>query len=139
MEIEIENRLDAMIPCLERVEAYLKQQGVELENRLSIGLCLEEILINTIRYGYPKERTGKIHIALHASREALHLEITDDAVPFNPLEASASNAQTPLAERPIGGLGIPLLHHFCDEIRYAHLAQGNRITLKKYLGTAHGN
>ncbi len=144
MKIEIENRLDAIASCLEHLETYLKQRGVARNMRFVMRLCLEELLVNTIRYGYPAGQRGKIRIILRGG-PALLVEITDDAIPFDPLrEAPEINRRAPPAER-VGGLGIFFLRHFCDEIRYTRLAGGNRITLKKHLGskpgmgTDHGN
>lgn len=106
-----------------------------LSNRLE--LSLDELLTNTISYGYKdspdqhKEITIKIN-PLHQSdleKKLLQITITDDAVAFDPTMPKNVDLESDLEDRPIGGLGIHLVKTFMETVSYKRINNQNILTL----------
>lgn len=134
MKFAIYNRLEEIPPLSERVEAYMAKDGISPETAMTANLCLEELLTNTIKYGYRDDQVHEIGIDVSLENEELTIEIVDDAAPFDPTsDAPAPDIDASIEERPIGGLGIFLVTSFTDSIRYNRLQNRNRLTLKKRL------
>jgi len=134
MKFTINNRLADIPPLADQVDAYMTDEGVSLETIMTTNLCLEELLTNTIKYGYGDNRIRQIDIDMRLLDGELTIEIVDDAAPFDP----TSDAQTPdidatIEERPIGGLGIFLVTNFTDSMQYNRELNRNRLILKKRL------
>ncbi|BBL75538.1 ATP-binding protein [Methylomagnum ishizawai] len=101
---------------------------------MQINLVLEEIIVNTIDYGYPDGRAGRIEVVLEADASAIHIQIEDDADAFDPFaEAPRPDIAAVLADRPIGGLGVHLVRHYMDVCAYRRVPGRNLISLVKRL------
>ncbi len=57
MKLTIHNRLEAIPPLAEKVAAYLGNARVSSESIMTTNLCLDELLTNTIQYGYSDSET----------------------------------------------------------------------------------
>jgi len=98
---------------------------------LNLNLVLEELVTNTIFYGYTdtNEHTIRIHLTLETTD--LTIVVTDDAIAFNPLQAAEPDINQALEERAIGGLGIHLVRKIMDDVCYERVDEKNILTLKK--------
>ena len=114
---------------LERMEKY---PGFPAALLPKLDLVLDELLTNTISYGYADEAEHWITIRLSWQPDKLTVELEDDARPFNPLERATPDLNVPLEERSIGGLGIHLVRHMTDraEYQYSHGKNRLRLTIK---------
>jgi anti-sigma regulatory factor (Ser/Thr protein kinase)/class 3 adenylate cyclase len=101
----------------------------------AINLSLDELLTNTISYGYDDEAEHLIDIAISVNRDRLTVTIRDDARPFDPTEAAAPDLDAGIDERPIGGLGIHLVRAMMDRVEYRYIQGHNELTLTKLLKT----
>lgn len=134
MLFRIRNRLDEIPPLAERVEAYMVEEGIEPEVIMTTNLCLEELLTNTIEYGYGHKEPREIDIQLGLDGGELTIEIVDDAAPFDPTnEAPTPDLDASMEDRSIGGLGIFLVTSFTDSMQYTRRQERNHLTLKKRL------
>jgi len=137
----VKNRLEE-IP---RLHAMLAERanplGLSPDVRHALELSLDELLTNTISYGFPEGGEHDIVVRLQVDGErVVTLEIEDDGRPFNPLERPAPDTAAPLDERPIGGLGIHLVKQLMDEVRYRRHGAHNIVTLtKRNDGKTHGD
>ncbi|WP_276358381.1 ATP-binding protein [Cohnella caldifontis] len=95
-------------------------------------LCCEELLTNTILYGYPDGRTPRsIVLEVASGRESVVITLSDDAMPYNPLLGSDPDLTLGVEDRPIGGLGVYFVKQIMDEVRYELTEKGNRLILRK--------
>jgi anti-sigma regulatory factor (Ser/Thr protein kinase) len=66
------------------------------------------------------------------------MTITDTGRPFDPASAPPPDLGGSARERPVGGIGIHLIHASMDEVHYHAEPRGNRLVLvKKLQGRAH--
>ena len=103
--------------------------------RRSVSVALDELLNNTIAYGFAGRGGGggAVTIDVELRPDRLCVTLTDDGKPFNPLEMSAPDTTLPVAERQIGGLGIHLARQLMDEVAYQRRADRNVVSLAKLL------
>ena len=93
------------------------------------NLILEELVLNTLTYGDASGLT-EIDLALDSKDHALTIRLTDDGSPFNPLTDSPKPDVTlPLAERPIGGLGVYLVRAMSEDLEYRRENNQNHLKL----------
>ncbi len=97
-----------------------------------VDLVLEELIVNTVNYGYDDDERHEIEIALTSDADVFTVEIIDDGHAFNPLsDAPESDLDAEIADRPIGGLGIHLMRVMMDEVHYQREQDKNYLTLIK--------
>lgn len=97
-----------------------------------VDLVLEELIVNTMNYGYDDHTRHEIEIALTSDGDVFTVEITDDGHAFNPLtDAPEPDLNAEIEDRPIGGLGIHLMRVMMDEVHYQRKKNKNHLTLIK--------
>lgn len=112
------------------VEAYGRDHALPASAVNDLNLCLDEILNNTISYGYDGSAERIISVSLSLDGPYLAAEIEDDARPFDPRRSSPPELPRDLASRRAGGLGLYFVNSLMDVIDY-HRSEGyNRTILK---------
>jgi sigma-B regulation protein RsbU (phosphoserine phosphatase) len=130
-ELRIGNQLAEVFDALDRCEHRLEEAGVPAALRSDMRLVLEELMVNTVEYGYPDGRAGQIHILLQPQPGAVAVELTDDGIAFDPLQTATPELTGDLADREqVGGLGIHLARTMASEMRYTRSAEGNHLRLR---------
>ena len=137
MSANLTLNMEAQLNEIERIHAAVKilsqAENWPPELLFQIELVLEEIGTNIIKYGQDGERETDIDITLTSDRESLTLEIVDSGKPFDPFaEAPPPDLESPVPERPIGGLGVYLVQELMDEAHYRREDGLNKVTLIKH-------
>ncbi|MNI86181.1 Serine/threonine-protein kinase BtrW [compost metagenome] len=94
-------------------------------------LACEELLTNTINYGFPHGGRHLITLGVSTGQGRVEVSLEDEGVPFNPLEQEAPDLSLDIVEREIGGLGIFFVKQMMDEIYYERADSVNRVILRK--------
>lgn len=102
----------------------------------NLTLCLEELAVNTITYGYGEGGHHEFSVRMWMEGRAVCVQLEDDAAPFNPLEAPEFDLQRALQQERIGGLGITLVKRLMDVFQYERCDGRNVIRLRKALDPA---
>jgi anti-sigma regulatory factor (Ser/Thr protein kinase) len=132
MTIVVRNDLAELHRVGRVVSEFWIDRGLPSELEGDVNLALEEILANVIRHGYGDSREHEIVVRLEADGGEVRVAVEDDGVPFNPLEdAPAVDITAPLAERPIGGLGLFLVRHLMDRLDYERRGERNLFSMAK--------
>ena len=93
------------------------------------NLILEELVLNTLTHGDSSGIT-EIDLELESHDNTLTIRLTDDGAPFNPLkDAPEPDVTLPLAERPIGGLGVYLVRTMGQDLEYRREQGRNHLKL----------
>lgn len=117
----------ASLDVLEPIRKLLTQTAISvgLDKKKTYGLCLavDEIATNVIRHGYEESgiTDGTFKMIIHKKVNELEVILIDNGPPFNPLEhhlPTEEDLNTPLEDRPIGGLGIMMALQNVDEFKY---------------------
>lgn len=101
------------------------------EALFALNLALEELVTNTIFYGYADKLPHVIDLDFEADQTGtIRIVMTDDGKPFNLLNAPPPDSfDLPVEEREIGGLGIHFVKTLMKRIEYQRLNEKNILTL----------
>jgi serine/threonine-protein kinase RsbW len=102
---------------------------------LHVDLVLEELVCNTISYGYADGRPGQVTVGIWQEGDTLHIRIDDDGDAFNPFDHAEPDTALDIDSRAIGGLGIHFVRKLMDSYAYQRIGQLNRISLVKRVET----
>lgn len=111
------------------VERFASEQRLPDESLAKINLVLDEMVSNVIKYGRVRDGEGGIDVVLALEGGLLTIDLADDGVAFNPLEATPPDLDRPIVERPIGGLGIHIVKALSETIAYRRENDRNRLTM----------
>ncbi len=132
-QYRLKNQLEEILIVAEKVEEFAQANQLPAQIAFQINLCLEELITNTISYGYPDGGEHEIMVDMVLQEEVLIITIHDDGLAFNPLAHPEPDLNMNIADRPIGGLGIHLVRKMMDAIEYRHQAGKNVLVMKKWL------
>ena len=95
-----------------------------------IGVILEELFSNIIRFAYEDNLEHQVEIRLLREHNEIFIEIIDDGTPFNPLENRPVRFSDPAASHA-GGMGITLIRTFSDSLTYERKSDRNHLVIRK--------
>ena len=114
------------------VEGFGAERGWPLDVIFQMQLVVEELATNIVRVAGAGDC---IDLSVRSSDDEILVEMVDRGPAFNPLtDAPEPDLDSPLEDRPIGGLGLHLVREAVDEIRYARDGGANRLTMVKRRG-----
>jgi len=91
----------------------------------AVELVLEELVGNTLRYGYADDAAHAIDVELDVGPAGILVRLRDDARPFDPTRHAVPAPPASLAEAPVGGRGIALVRACVRAMRYRREAAAN--------------
>ena len=112
---------------------FADAHAVPASIRRSMNVVLDELLTNTLSYGFAGRESGEVTIEVELRADRLSVTLTDDGPPFNPFGMAAPDTAPSVEERRIGGLGIHLVRRMMDEVSYHRRTDRNVVTLTKLL------
>lgn len=119
--------------CMQECTDFLEAHQAPPDATFAVNLVIEEIITNTIKYGYdlPGEHLIEVEVTLDA--DEVCVEIHDDGHAFDPFHQPEPDTSLPIEERPIGGLGIHLVKNMMDSCEYRREGDRNIMRVKKSL------
>ena len=137
LSIRVANDLKELGAIAERVDEFCGQRGILPAIAYQVNLSLDELLTNTISYGYADGAQHEIQIDLSIDGDQLTIRIEDDARQFDLTDSDPNTADTDsgLDERTPGGLGIFFVHQMMDTVNYRRENNKNVVLLGKKLET----
>ncbi len=133
LEVTIENDLAQLAVVRDQIETFAKRENLSHEVGFAAKLALEELLTNTISYGFGDKSAQFIDIRLEVRGDQLIIRTADDGLAFDPRTAKEPNTLSSLKDREIGGLGVHLVKNLMDGFEYRHKDGKNHVTLRKRL------
>ncbi len=133
---ELKSKLSELNTLCRHLEDCGNVMGLPQKCLFEINLGLDELFTNIISYGFEDGIEHQIKFSLAKDKETLVVQVEDDGIPFNPLEAAGLEVSQDLDSINIGGLGIHLVKKMMDEIDYQRVEGRNRLILKKCVAAA---
>ena len=127
MSVKLRNERHELVRLAELVQGFCAEQRLSDEAVNNINLVLDEMVSNVIKYGRASD--GGIDVSLALDAGLLAIDVTDDGVAFNPIEATPPDLDLPVIERPVGGLGIHIVKTLTETITYRREDRRNHLTL----------
>ena len=120
--------------ALDRLEDRCRAAGLAQPIVLDLRVVAEEVLTNVAKYGFEPGAAPAMELLLSFTEDAAVLEFRDQGRGFDPLNQPPPDLDAPLAERPLGGVGLTLLRALVDEAAYAREGPMNVLRLVKRRG-----
>jgi serine/threonine-protein kinase RsbW len=133
MKYFVKNDRAEIQPMVNAMIQYCKEQGISDEIIQDMGLVLEEILTNVIKYSYDDTLNHEIVVEIEKDAESLQLRVEDDGRPFDSTGFYNPDIEKDFEDRNIGGMGIHLIRSLMDEMRYEFTQGRNILIVKKNL------
>ena len=107
---------------LEVLQSFIAESAgpvLEQDRILQVQLATEEALVNIFNHAYPQELKGNVTVVCKVmGSRGFEVEIMDHGVAFDMLGAKDPDLESPIEDRPIGGLGLFFIRQMTDEIEY---------------------
>ena len=133
LSIQLSNNRPEIRNLRNRFDIFAKDNKIPKKAIHDVQLALDEIVTNTIEYGYEDDDKHLIDIKFTFNKESLQIIIIDDANPYNILDKENPDTSLSLEDKPIGGLGIYLVKHLMTNIDYDYRDGNNHLLLTKSL------
>lgn len=101
------------------------------EIAFAVNVSVDELLTNTISYGYEDSDPHRIEMTVQMEGTVLVVELSDDARPYDPTAAPDPDIDASIENRPIGGLGVHFVRVLMDSFLYRRSDGRNVVTLTK--------
>ena len=131
IEISLANDLREIAAAAAKIDAFCEAHTLASQIAYAVNLAIDEILTNTISYGYDDDETHRIELILRLEGEALVVVIVDDSRAFDPSLAQQPDIGASVEDRDLGGLGLFLVQQMMDGVAYQRVDDCNVVTLTK--------
>ena len=115
------------------VDEVCEAAGMDMSTTMQMNLAIEEAVVNVMEYAYPAGTKGEVRIEVQIHDTYVEFTLSDDGKPFNPTDKGEVDTSLSAEERSIGGLGIMLVKHYMDKVKYKYVDGQNVLTLRKTL------
>ena len=122
---------------LAEVRAFVRDEAAECgasdEAIDDLVQAVDELVTNVIEHGY-RMGPGTVEVELEEVDDRCVIRIRDAAPPFDPTAHPEPRLDLPLADRPLGGMGVHLARTLTEGMRHRmRPGGGNEVTLEKRL------
>jgi sigma-B regulation protein RsbU (phosphoserine phosphatase) len=126
-QVSIAGVLDAQ----HRLRAILAARDVDRARIGDVELIVEELLANIVRAAAEHD-DGDVRMSLDCTLTPTEIMLTirDDGREFDPLVFESASIDVDIAERRIGGLGIPLVKQLADACHYSRADGANILEIR---------
>lgn len=131
MRLELSDDLAEIAVLAARIEAFCDVHGIGSGIAHAVNLSLDELLTNTISYGFIGVPRREIAVEIDLSGDVLTVRISDTGIPFDPSHAPPPDLESDVEQRPIGGLGVHFVREMMDGFDYRRHEGRNEVTLTK--------
>lgn len=134
LEISLGNELREIAGVAEQVDRFCADHRLLPGLAYAVNLAIDEILTNTISYGYEDRERHRIEVIVNLEADQLVVVIVDDSMPFDLGLAPERDLDLSIEDTALGGLGLYLVHQMMDRVDYRREAGCNIVTLVKGTG-----
>lgn len=130
MERRFQRDLSSLPELSRFVAEFLSRQGLAPSNAYDLDLILEELFTNVLKYS-----SGTDEVAVRLTRDdsivTIALSEYGAARAYDITRSPEPDLSRPMAERPVGGLGIHMVRQLADTIRYEYKDRVSTTTITK--------
>jgi serine/threonine-protein kinase RsbW len=111
------------------INAFLKPLSLSDALLFDIRLCVEEAVINAMKYGNHFQKDKEVKVGVHVDGEQLYISVEDEGSGFDVKKLQDCTRGENLLKE--SGRGVYLIHSLMDGVLYND--KGNRIVMIKNL------
>lgn len=74
----------------EKIQLHLDIENldIDVDTLVPLGLIINETISNSLKYAFPEDRKGSLHISLKEKKGLLHLKVKDNGIGYDPNKIS---------------------------------------------------
>ena len=131
LEVSLVNDLREIAGVAAKIDDFCAAQALAPQIAYAVNLSIDEILTNTISYGYDDDEQHRIELVVRLEDAGLIVVIVDDSRAFDPSLVQQPDHEAPLEDRALGGLGLFLVQQMMDGVDYQRRDGCNVVILTK--------
>ena len=135
----LKNRLADLEKISDALEELRRELGFSDRCLCETNLVVEELFTNIISYAYRDGGDHEVLLRIRIEPDGMYIEIEDDGVPFDPLDADPPCLEADIEARQVGGLGVFFARKFADRISYERTGDRNIVKITKRFHNDHGS
>jgi serine/threonine-protein kinase RsbW len=121
---------DSLKEIFDFTEAFFEAENIAEATRYPVHFAMEELFTNMVKYN--PGNNHDIQLDIERGESDVTVTITDfDVDAFDVTTNRKADTESPLADRPVGGLGLHLIRHMVDTLNYNYADRQSRITFTK--------
>ena len=128
-EFLVPSGLSEVSSASSKVLSFLKPLALSEAYRFDIRLCLEEALVNAIKYGHGFKKDLKVRVRVEYNHEEVRLTVEDQGRGFDLKKLQDCTHDKYILRGH--GRGVYLIHQLMNKVKYN--SKGNRIQMVKSL------
>lgn len=130
-EFEVASDLALVQKASTDVLSYLSPLKLSENDQFDIRLCLEEALINAMKYGHNLKKELPVRLSVEATNERLNIVVEDRGCGFDHSTLEDCTKEHNLLKN--SGRGVFLIRKLMNEVIFNE--KGNRVQMVKYLNS----
>ncbi|MBQ6163226.1 MAG: ATP-binding protein [Clostridia bacterium] len=131
-KITLPAEIDNIETATDFINGILDEADCSMKAQVQLDIALDEMMSNVARYAYTSN-VGDVTVSIEIlddPRRAV-LTLTDEGIPYDPLQKEDPDITLSAEERKIGGLGIYIVKKSMDDMSYAFEDGKNIVTIIK--------
>lgn len=125
LSLDFPAEANSLVAARESVRRHLEEARLDETAVYAVDLALEELVGNTIRYGYGAQSGGSIRVEVSIARDSVRVSISDDGGPFDPTRQPEPERPRDLESAPVGGRGVSMVRRLARAMHYRRRPEGN--------------
>jgi len=109
----------ALEPARLAVRDFLAPHSLSAQALFNVELVLEEALMNVVWHALHSAPGHHIGLQVQVERDHIVVQVDDDGIAFDPLQAVALPRPASIADAQPGGLGLQLVRQRASSLAYA--------------------
>ena len=131
LELSLVNDLRELARIAARIDGFCADRRLGPQIGYALNLAVEEILTNTITFGYDDQEPHRIELVVSMEEDAVVTIIVDDSNAFDLSKGLDSDIESAVESENLADLGLFLVHRMMDSVGYRRIHGCNVVTLTK--------
>ncbi|MGB0564226.1 MAG: ATP-binding protein [Spirulinaceae cyanobacterium] len=129
-KLVVTGELTSLSAIADYIKQLAQQAGLDAQQSYNLRLAVDEVSTNIVQHGYSAtDQPGWLAFDAILTAQQLTVILEDTGVVYDPQQLhqlELLQVDTPLEERPLGGLGVYLTMRGVDEFHYERIGDRNR-------------
>lgn len=121
--------LNDIVNACKEIQDFLTNHGVNCQKSMFSALCIEEMAVNTLKFGFKESEDHSIDVSTSVKNNRITIRLRDDCKNFDTLSFIKLHRN----EDPTSHIGIHMVDSMTNEATYVNLMGLNNLTMKLYI------
>ena len=134
LRLELHNDIAEVPRVLEAVDMFIAENSIPENGAFKLNLVLDELITNILTHGCQGRADCGAALSVEYGGGVIRVDLVDNGVPFNPIEAPVPGISASLEESHVGGLGVRLVRKYATSMSYSHAGGNNNFHFEMTAG-----